>query len=157
MNYQLLRHLGGTVILALLLAINSGCSRAPASRIEGVLNRCAEISRKASSLQADYAQKAGYIADSFQAVDTSGCPADFRAAFQQHVNAWRQAQIALAGNTMGANFTEGFMAGFSGDPSQLGQTQGRASASVEDVNATYYNLTVIAARYGAQVPSSVTE
>jgi hypothetical protein len=131
------------------------CSRTPAGSIEHV-NECVEISNAASRLQGD-AAKAGYVADHFQALDTSGCPMDFRAAFQAHVNAWRQAQMAFANNTLTNNFIEGAIAGFSGNTSNVGNTMGAASEAGQDINSTYYQLTTVAAAYGARIPRSVVE
>ena len=139
-----------------LLIFNVACSRTPVGSIEHVLNECAEISNAASQEQGS-AAKAGYVADHFQALDTSGCPMDFRAAFQAHVNAWRQAQMAFANNTLTNNFVEGAVAGITGDNSNLGATMGAASQANEDINSTYYQLTTIAAAYGARVPRSVVQ
>lgn len=142
--------------LWLLILHVTGCSRTPAGSIEHVLNECAEIS-KAAGVYHDHAAQAGYVADRFQALDTSGCPLDFRAAFQAHVNAWRQAQMAFANNTLPNNFIEGAVAGFTGDNSNLGTTMGAASQAASDINSTYYQLTTIAAAYGARVPRSVVQ
>ena len=143
------------VLLGFLLTVTS-CSRTPAGSIEHILNECTEIS-SAASRQQGLTAKAGYIADHFQALDTSGCPMDFRMTFQAHVNAWRQAQMALANNTLTNNFIEGAVAGFSGNTSNVGATMGAASQANEDINSTYYQLTTIAAAYGARVPRSVVE
>ena len=139
-----------------LLMFIGACSRTPAGSIEHVLNQCAEIS-SAASRQQSLTAKAGYVADHFQALDTSGCPMDFRMAFQAHVNAWRQAQMAFANNTLTNNFIEGAVAGFSGNTSNVGATMGAASQANEDINSTYYQLTTIAAAYGARVPRSVVQ
>ena len=138
------------------MTFGSGCSRTPAGSIEHVLNECADISNGASRQQTA-AAKAAYEADHFQELDTSGCPEDFRIAFQAHVNAWRQAQMAFANNTLTNNFVEGAVAGFSGNPSNVGATMGAAAQANQDINSTYYELTTIAARYGARVPRSVVQ
>jgi S1-C subfamily serine protease len=65
--------------------------RSPASEIQSVLNQCAKIAKKASALNVNPAAKDGYVADGFQAIDASRCPQDFRIAFQEHINAWRNA------------------------------------------------------------------
>lgn len=130
----------------------AGCSRSPADSMTHVLTECADIAKDARAHARDEAALAGYIADHFQAVDTSGCPPEFRAAFQAHVNAWRQAQYAYANNTVANNFVEGAVAGFTGDYSGVGQTLGTAYQAGQDINNTYYRLTVFAAASGARIP-----
>jgi len=68
--------------------------RSPAREIQSVLNQCAEIAKKASALNINPAAKDGYVADGFQAIDATRCPQDFRVAFQEHINAWRNAASA---------------------------------------------------------------
>ena len=136
--------------------LGSSCSRTPAGSIEHVLNECAEISEGASRQQTAPA-KAAYEADHFQSLDISDCPEDFRIAFQAHINAWRQAQMAFANNTMANNFIEGAVAGFSGNTSNVGATMGAAAQANQDINSTYYELTTIAAKYGARIPRSVVQ
>ena len=138
------------------LLLMTACSRTPAGSIEHVLNECAEISNAAGKVQGAAAQ-AGYVADHFQALDTSGCPEDFRMAFQVHVNAWRQAQMAFANNNFGNNFAEGAVAGLSGNTSNVGATMGAATQANQDINSSYYDLTTTAAKYGARIPRSVVQ
>ncbi len=142
------------LLLLLCVALITGCNRSPAGRIETVLNRCAEISKKASAMQADNSVKAGFVADEFQSLDVTGCPPDFRAAFQEHINAWRQAQSAYANNTVVNNVAEGVFAAVTENPNGLGAVQDAADSATQDINSTYYNLTEIAARYGARIPRS---
>ena len=145
------------VCAALAVTALTGCSRSPASRIEKVLNQSAEVSKKAGALSADPARQAAAVADGFQAIDASGCPPDFRVAFQQHINCWRQAQSAFAGNTLGNNIAEGFVAGLTENYSGLGASQNAAAVANQQINDSYYQLTAIAAAHGARVPRSVVE
>ena len=156
MNSTVIRQVFQLFAVFFILVLTAGCSRTPAGSIEHVLNECAEISNGASRVQGD-AAKAGYVADHQQALDTSGCPEDFRAAFQAHVNAWRQAQMAFANNTLTNNFIEGAVAGLSGNTANLGSTMGAAAQANQEINSTYYELTTIAARYGARIPRSVVQ
>jgi hypothetical protein len=145
------------LILVLVAAGLTACSRSPSARIEDVLNRCAEIGRKASGFQMDEASKAHYIAASFQEMDVSGCPEDFRVAFQEHVNAWQQFQMAAANNNVVNNVVVGAVSGITNDPSGIGQLQGAEASAQDAVNQTYYRLTEIAAQYGARIPRSVVQ
>lgn len=138
-------------VLAVFFLI-AGCSRSPADRMTHVLSECADIAKDARIRCHDEAALAGYVADHFQAEDTSGCPTEFRTAFQAHVNAWRQAQFAYGNNTLANNFVEGAVAGLSGDYSGVGQTLGSAYQAGQDINNTYYRLTMVAVSYGARVP-----
>ena len=143
-------------LIALICLALSGCNQSPASRIEKVLNKCAAISAEASR-QPTPEQKIDFVTRSFQSLDTSECPEDFRVAFQSHVNAWLQFQAMSGQNTLAANFVEGFLGGFTGDTSKIGQTDGNASAANQYVNNTYFRLTEIAAAHGARVPRSVVK
>jgi hypothetical protein len=122
-----------------------------------VLNDCARISKEASAMGRDAAATAGYLADHFQALDASACPQDFRVSFQQHVNAWRQAQYAYANNTAVNNVIEGAVAAVAENPSMIGAAAGAAAQASQEINSTYYQLTAIAAAYGARIPRSVVE
>ena len=143
--------------LHLLAAISpflfAGCS-SEGDEITDVLNECASISKQAGS-RSGVAAQADYVARAMQNVDVSDCPSDFRMAFQAHVNAWQQAVPALANDSAGNAFVEGFTAGVTGDASYLGQSAQRAEADYYQINGTYDHLTQIAAKYGARVPRSV--
>jgi len=146
------------ILLAVLTAtmlVQGGCSRSPSDRITTVLNRCSEISHRAASFDANPGAQASFIATEFQKIDVSSCPADFRMAFQAHIFAWQQAGPALANNSFGTNFLEGVVAGLTGETGVFGGASGQASMATQQVNATYYELTLIAARYGARIPRSV--
>jgi len=147
----------GLLALVLIVMGLTACNQSPSSRIEEVLNRCAEIGRKASSMQMAEASKAHYIAASFQEIDVSGCPEDFRVAFQAHVNAWQQFQMAAANNNVVNNVIVGAVAGVTNDPSGIGQIQNDEASARDAVNQTYYRLTEIAAAYGARIPRSVVQ
>jgi len=144
----------GLLVLVFVAMGLTGCNRSPAARIEDVLNRCAEIGRKANFMNMNAASKAHYIAASFQEIDVSGCPDDFRVAFQEHVNAWQQFQMAAANDNIVNNVIVGAVAGMTNDPSGIGQIQSNEASAQDAVNQTYYQLTEIAAAYGARVPNS---
>lgn len=130
------------------------CSKTEAQAITSVLNKCAVVSKTAGKYSAPVEQ-AAFVARSFQAIDVRGCPADFRMAFQAHVNAWQEASSAFAGNTAGNAFLEGVAAGLTQNPGYIGQAGQQATYAAEQVDATYYTLTQIAAKYGARIPRSV--
>jgi hypothetical protein len=132
-----------------------GCGRSDAAQITKVLDRCAEISHQAARYNGDLGRQANFVATEFQNVDVSSCPADFRMAFQAHVFAWQQAEPALAQNTVGNNILEGVIAGATDNPRLIGGVSGQASMARQQINATYLELTQIAARYGARIPASV--
>lgn len=75
-------------------------------------------------------------------------------AFQEHINAWRQFQMAAGNNDIVANVTEGVIAGIKDDPSGIGTAQRVEASALGAVNETYYRLTEIAVAYGARVPNS---
>jgi hypothetical protein len=148
-----------SVLLVLFAATSvalTGCTRSDADWISSVLNRCAEVSRRAAAYNANPGVQADFIATEFQKIDVSSCPADFRMAYQAHVFAWQQAGPALANNSFGTNVLEGVVAGLTENPGFIGGASGQASMATEQINGTYYQLTQIAARYGARIPTSVT-
>lgn len=138
---------------AMALTVTS-CSKSPANAITDVLEECANIGHKARAYT-DPGSQADFVARSFQAVDVSDCPADFRMAFQAHVNAWQNSVSALANNTAGNAFLEGFTAGVTQDSRFIGQAGDRADMAASQINATYDVLTQIAAHHGATIPRSV--
>jgi hypothetical protein len=130
------------------------CSKTPGDSITHVLNECAKISHE-SGKYGDPAAQANFIAKSFQGIDVTDCPADFRMAYQDHINAWQESAGAYANNTGGAAFVEGLAAGFTGDPGYIGQAAQQANYATQQINNSYYTLTQIAAQYGARIPRSV--
>jgi predicted GIY-YIG superfamily endonuclease len=150
MKGNFLRYSTVSTLVASILMM-SGCTRSPASAIESVLNQSVGVSKRASSFTADPASQAGYVADGLQAIDTSGCPQEFRVAFQDHVNAWRSAQAAYAQNSIGNNIVQGAVAALTDNPSAIGSLGLQAFAANQDINNTYFRLTMIAATYGARV------
>lgn len=142
------------VLTAMAFALE-GCGRSDAAQITKVLDRCAEISHQAAKYNGNLGSQADFVAAEFQKVDVSSCPEDFRMAFQAHVFAWQQAAPALAQNTVGNNILEGVIAGATNNPHLIGGVSGQASMASQQIGATYFELTQIAARYGARVPTSV--
>lgn len=144
---------GALVALAIELLL-SACSRSPANRITVVLNQCSEISQRAAAWNNNPSQQAQFVAVQFQNIDVTKCPADFRMAFQRHIFAWQQAAPALdQGNQLAAFFGE-IIAGAAQNPNYVPQTH-QADQAMESINATYFQVTQIAAKYGARIPQSV--
>ena len=136
------------------LLIGPGCARKPASAIEATLNKCAQLSQTVNASKMNSAQAATYLATEMQKIDVRGCPEDFRVAFQQHINAWREAAPYLSQNTTLNAVLEGVAAGVLEDPSLIGTAQRNSSLVLGRVNQTYSELVTIAASQGARVPVS---
>lgn len=132
-----------------------GCGRSPETAIESVLNRCARLSDQVNRSQAKPGEAAAFLAASMQDIDTRACPPEFRLAFQQHINAWREAAPYFAQDTGLNAFIDGFAAGLMQDASLVGASGQAAAAASQNINATYYQLVNIAAAHGARVPNSV--
>ena len=94
------------------------------------------------------------IAHAYQQIDTRHCPPDFRRAYQEHINAWRAAESALAMDNNFMAFIEGFGAGYFNDPSMLGASARDADAAILRINQTLDHLVVVASHYGARMPAS---
>lgn len=143
-------------VLAMLLsfAMLPGCSKSEGAHITYVLNECLKVSHDAGSYS-DPGSQANFIAVSFQRIDVTDCPSDFRMAFQAHINAWQQASGAFTNNTGGTAFAEGFVTGVTGGTGYLGQASQQVAYATQQVNNTYQTLTMIAAKYGAKIPRSV--
>jgi hypothetical protein len=146
----------GAISAVLIILGIRGCfsGGSEANRITKVLNRCVEISRRAAQYNANPGVQANFVAAEFQKIDLSNCPQDFRMAFQAHIFAWQKAAPALANNSLGTNFLEGVLAGTTDDPRFIGQASGQAEMAVQQINATYYDVTQMAAHYGARIPNS---
>ena len=141
--------------IAILTFCVGGCSKSPKDAIESVLNQCAQNSQKVNNSNMSAAQTAQFLASEMQKMDTSNCPSDFRTAFQQHINAWRDASGYFAQNTPLNTFLEGFAAGFLQDSSLYGVSQQNAAIAVQNINTTYNQLVTIAVAHGATVPESI--
>jgi len=144
-----------TLLCGLCLVLFISCGRSNASRITNILDKCAQISHRAAAYNGSPGGQANYIAAEFQKLDVSGCPADFRMAFEAHIFAWLQAAPALGNNNLITNIGEGIAAGMTEDPRFIGQAGGQAAYATQQINTTYYQLTQIAASHGARIPRSV--
>lgn len=134
-----------------------GCSKSPGSAIETVLNQCAQITQTANNSNMSVAQAAQFLAGEMQKMDTRACPPEFRSAFQQHINAWRDASGYFAQDTDLNAFFEGFAAGYFQDPSFFGVSERNAAIAAQNINATYNQLVTIAAGHGARIPESIID
>ena len=141
------------LLCGLGLVVLAGCG-SDSSRITSVLEKCAAVGRQSASVPGGPGSQANFIARQFQGIDVTGCPADFRMAYQAHVFAWQQAAPALANDQIGTAFLEGLASGLTNDPRYIGQAGGQAQFAIQQINATYFELTQIAARYGARIPRS---
>ncbi len=149
----------GTILVILVIWGIRSCvgGGSDANRITKVLTRCVEISHRAARYNGNPGGQANFIATEFQKIDVSNCPPDFRTAFQAHIFAWQEAAPALANDTLGNNFLEGMLAGATNDSRFIGQAGGQAAMATQQINATYYEVTQVAARYGARIPNSTVE
>lgn len=80
-----------------------GCSRAPESAIEKILNECAKNTEIVNNSDMSDYEAAQFLASEMQKMDTRDCPPEFREVFQQHINAWRdmdQVQISSTYNEL---------------------------------------------------------
>jgi len=125
-----------------------------ATEITRVMERHAQILNKVGfDFPNSPPAQARYIAVELQKVNESGCPGEFRRAYQQHVNAWRQAEAYFAANTSLNAFLEGLYSGYTGDYSALGFSGRQAAAAAQQVSATYFELVTVASEYGGRVPN----
>ena len=157
MTNTLIRRIRITLVaslIAMVTSLVSGCSKSPARAIERVLNNCAGQTEEINRSKMSAAQAALELARRMQAMDTRSCPADFRVAFQEHINAWRNAAEYFSADTGLNAFFEGLAAGFFEDASLLGVSARNAQLAAREINVTYQRLVTIAAAYGARVPNS---
>lgn len=140
----------------LLLGTGTGLTGNPeAAAIEKVLKRDTAIVREAKTrFPNDAAAGTHYVAEQMQRIDTSNCPAEFRLAFQQHVNAWHQSIPYVQADTPLNAFFEGLYAGVTEDYRALGMANHQANLAREQVNSTYREVLNSAAVFGARIPES---
>lgn len=130
------------------------------SAIESVLNQDSGSSRNGNGV-------AGAV-QQMKAIDTSGCPGDFRAAYLAHIHAWeamyeiQQQAIRLKNesNSDGA-VVESFIRGFMGDPfgkvneqiNAQNQLAMAAQNAHQQIKLTFNKVQEIAVTYGAKLPT----
>ena len=111
-------------------------TESPGECITNVLEQCAQIARQASAYNGNPDVQANFVAIKAQNIDITACPSDFSEAYQVHIFAWQQAASI-----------------FSGDGKD--QASQVAQEAWQQINTTYFDLTQIAANYGARIPRSV--
>jgi hypothetical protein len=142
------------LLMVVCAALLTACGRSDSSRITTVLEKCAAVGRQSSGVPGGQSAQAAFIAREFQKIDVTACPADFRTAYQAHVFAWQQAAAPLGNNHLGTAILERIASGLTEDPRYLGQAAQQAQYASQQINGTYFNLTQVAARYGARIPQS---
>lgn len=150
---------GGLAILMIPMTMSTGDgtgpTRAPSpniAAIEKVLKEDKRVFEDGQRYRVNPAEQAEYIASHIQKIDTTGCPPEFRLAFQRHVNAWERSVPYIAANTPLNAFLEGFFAQGTGDYSLLGRANTQAQAALQDVTITYQEVKNVAATCGARIP-----
>jgi hypothetical protein len=146
-----------TIIACLVLA---GCGRAtnslansPAFHIENVLAADRDISEKMSAeLNAGVRKRiaVGNLVSNMQAIDTSGCPLDFRTAYLRHCQAWRAAHHWLASQPESdlEVLVDGFIKGLAGE-FDLSNREGQAQHDA--IRQTFEEVELSAVRHGARI------
>ncbi len=141
------------VLVLLLVQLLTACSpRSEASAIDAVLNQCAKYSARVNQSNLGASEKAAYLADEMQALDTRDCPEDFRQAFKVHILAWRDAAPALTNNKPVNQYFAGTVSEVTGDSTLVAQTQLKASLAIQRIDDSYQALVSIAIQHGARVP-----
>lgn len=92
-----------------------------------------------------------YLA-AMEKLDLSACPADFRVAFRNHVQAWREAQTVI--KQLPDGLLEGLLMGaFNGVLGESDGGQGRMNEALqqaqERIRSTYEEVEKIGVKYGA--------
>lgn len=118
--------------------------------ISRVFQQCEKVGKEAERrFRNDPGRQATFIAREFQKIDASDCPADFRVAFQEHINAWERAAPYFAADTPLNAFLEGFYSGYFDDPSAFGWSNRQAAIAAQGIQETYYRMRTVAAAHGA--------
>lgn len=152
-----------TLFLLLTALVHQGCRQSPGACIENILNECAQDSKNINQSSMNATEAAFYVANKMESMDVSSCPQDFRAAFGQHLEAWRALANHLSHPTSNPTTVvneETFQSGKNialkkdFNPFYFPPPEEDLSGAV---NSTYLQLIAIAEKYGARIPDSVIE
>jgi hypothetical protein len=156
------------ILFFLLTALaHQGWRQGPGARIENILNECAQEGKKVDQSSMNAVDAAFYVANKMEYMDVSSCPQDFRAAFRQHIEAWRALANHLSypsSNPTTVVDEDTFQSGknialnkdfnsFYFPPPKEDITASLSGA----VNSTYLQLIAIAEKYGARIHDSAIE
>ena len=149
-----------TACVFICCALTSGCGKsASVSSIERVLAQDATTLNGATTIAA--------VVVNMRAIDTNGCPDDFRAAYLSHVHAWEimadveQEAIAYKANNESASaYAESLIRGFLGDPfgkanevaRAQNQLQGHVQAAQQQIRVSFQRVEEVAVARGANLP-----
>ncbi len=138
-----------------------GCFSSTASRIERVLTLDGQTNSGAQSI--------AEVVVRMRAIDTTGCPNDFRSAYLAHIHAWeemaaveQQAVTLQQQSNSGATIVESMIRGFLGDPfgkageilASQGQLQQQYGSASQSVKTSWQRVEEIAVLHGARLPKS---
>ncbi len=125
-----------------------------AAAIERVFEKSSKVVQAAKSKYPDDSTaRTTYFARELQKIDTRECPADFRVAFQDHIQAWNTAIPYFASDNFLTAVFEGFVGGLSNDFSGVGFANYQAQLAAQQIQETYHATNRIAVAYGARIPA----
>lgn len=145
-------------LLLLCCLCTAGCGGGKVANIERVLQEDSETNNGATSI--------GQVVSRMKAIDMSGCPNDFKAAYLAHIHAWeagveleKEAITLKADSESAGAFVESFVRGFLGDPlgkynevsAAHSQLQRKARSVDDQVKQTYHRVEELAVAHGASL------
>lgn len=150
-----------SIALVGLLVWRPWSSTSTVGNIERVLREDVAANAGATSV--------GQVASRMRAINTTGCPRDFAAAYLTHVHAWetmaeveREIIAFHAHSQSGEVMAEAFIRGFLGDPfgkvSELAALHGdigrRAHGAQQQIRVTFQDVERVAVNHGARLQRS---
>jgi hypothetical protein len=94
-----------------------------------------------------------FLASRLKSIDVTGCPPDFRLAYQRYLNSIDRSLPYIAADTPINSFIEGLYAGFTEDYTSLGATNYQARIAIGQIEESFREVLNSAAFYGARMPS----
>lgn len=132
-----------------------------ATRIEAVLQQDVTVTVEVKSIEEAVAR--------MRAIDLTGCPNDFKAAYVTHIHAWelmadvqREAAAHRADSESGSAMVEALIRGFMGDPfgkanefaTAENQLQWSYQTAQQQIRATFQRVEELAVTHGANLPKA---
>ncbi len=132
----------------------TACDSGPSKEAKQIENVLEQDSKTQLNLPENEREAIQVIVIRMRAIDTSGCPGEFRAVYERHIHAWEGMRDQVLSEPDG--FLEGALVGllnglagdFTGGTADIAQARNYWSAQIRD---TWNEVRALAMQYGADI------
>jgi len=132
----------------------TACDSGPSKEAKLIENVLEQDSKTQLNLPENEREAIQVVVIRMRAIDTSGCPGEFRAAYERHIHAWEGMRDQVLSEPDGflegalIGFLNGLSGDFTGGTADMAQARNYWTAQIRD---TWNEVRALAMQYGANI------